>query len=95
MNFQKTILVTGSTSGIGLAITEKFYSEFYNVVIVGKVKLTVINKLKKNFDKDRSLILNLDLTKVNNIKKLIILAKKNLKRLMYLLIVQVCKQFLL
>ena len=81
MNFQKTILVTGSTSGIGLAITEKFYSEFYNVVIVGKVKLTVINKLKKNFDKDRSLILNLDLTKVNNIKKLIILAKKKFKKI--------------
>ena len=81
MNFQKTILVTGSTSGIGLAITEKFYSEFYNVVIVGKVKLTVINKLRKNFDKDRSLILNLDLTKVNNIKKLIILAKKKFKKI--------------
>ena len=81
MNFQKTILVTGSTSGIGLAITEKFYGEFYNVVIVGKVKLTVINKLKKNFDKDRSLILNLDLTKVNNIKKLIILAKKKFKKI--------------
>lgn len=81
MNIQKTILVTGSTSGIGLAITEKFYSEFYNVVIVGKVKLTVINKLKKNFDKDRSLILNLDLTKVNNIKKLIILAKKKFKKI--------------
>jgi len=81
MNFQKTILVTGSTSGIGLAITEKFYGEFYNVVIVDKVKLTVINKLKKNFDKDRSLILNLDLTKVNNIKKLIILAKKKFKKI--------------
>ena len=81
MNIQKTILVTGSTSGIGLSITEKFYSEFYNVVIVGKVKLTVINKLKKNFDKDRSLILNLDLTKVNNIKKLIILAKKKFKKI--------------
>jgi 3-hydroxybutyrate dehydrogenase len=81
MNFEKTILVTGSTSGIGLAITEKFYSEFYNVVIVGKVKLTVINKLKKKFDKDRSLILNLDLTKVNNIKKLIILANKKFKKI--------------
>jgi 3-hydroxybutyrate dehydrogenase len=81
MNFEKTILVTGSTSGIGLAITEKFYSEFYNVVIVGKVKLTVINKLKKKFDKDRSLILNLDLTKVSNIKKLIILANKKFKKI--------------
>ena len=47
MNLKKTILVTGSTSGIGLAITEKFYGEYYNVVIVGKAKTIVINKLKK------------------------------------------------
>lgn len=48
MNLEKTILVTGSTSGIGLAITEKFYSEYYNVVIVGKVKSSIIKKLKIN-----------------------------------------------
>ena len=81
MNLEKTILVTGSTSGIGLAIIEKFYSEYYNIVIVGKVKLAVINKLKSKFDKDRSLILNLDLTKVNNIKKLIFLINKKFKRI--------------
>ncbi|NDE64878.1 MAG: SDR family NAD(P)-dependent oxidoreductase, partial [Proteobacteria bacterium] len=81
MNLKKTILVTGSTSGIGLAITEKFYGEYYNVVIVGKAKTIVINKLKKNFDKDRSLILNLDLTKVNNIKKLISAANKKFKKI--------------
>ncbi|NCU48704.1 MAG: SDR family oxidoreductase [Candidatus Fonsibacter lacus] len=81
MNLEKTILVTGSTSGIGLAITEKFYGEYYNVVIVGKAKTIVINKLKKNFDKDRSLILNLDLTKVNNIKKLISAANKKFKKI--------------
>ena len=81
MNLEKTILVTGSTSGIGLAIIEKFYNEYYNIVIVGKVKLAVINKLKSKFDKDRSLILNLDLTKVSNIKKLIFLINKKFKRI--------------
>ncbi len=81
MNLEKTILVTGSTSGIGLAIVEKFYSEYCNVVIVGKVKLPVLRQLRKKFDKDRSLILNLDLTKVKNIKKLIFKVQKKFKKI--------------
>lgn len=81
MNLEKTILVTGSTSGIGLAITEKFYSEYCNVVIVGKVKSSIIKKLKKQFDNDRSLILNLDLTKVNNVKKLVSSVNKKFKKI--------------
>ena len=81
MNLEKTILVTGSTSGIGLAITEKFYSEHYNVVIVGKVKSSILKKLKNQFDNDRSLILNLDLTKVNNVKKLVSSVNKKFKKI--------------
>ena len=81
MNLEKTILVTGSTSGIGLAIVEKFYSDYYNVVIVGKVKLSVLSQLRKKFDKERSLILNLDITKVKNIKKLIFKAQKKFKKI--------------
>lgn len=81
MNLEKTILVTGSTSGIGLTITEKFYSEYCNVVIVGKVKSSIIKKLKKQFDNDRSLILNLDLTKVNNVKKLVSSVNKKFKKI--------------
>jgi len=81
MTLEKTILVTGSTSGIGLAITEKFYSEHYNVVIVGKVKSSIIKKLKNQFDNDRSLILNLDLTKVNNVKKLVLSVNKKFKKI--------------
>ena len=81
MTLEKTILVTGSTSGIGLAITEKFYSEHYNVVIVGKVKSSIIKKLKNQFDNDRSLILNLDLTKVNNVKKLVSSVNKKFKKI--------------
>jgi NAD(P)-dependent dehydrogenase (short-subunit alcohol dehydrogenase family) len=38
MNFQKTIIVTGSTSGIGLSIIEKFYEENFNCIIVGTAK---------------------------------------------------------
>ena len=81
MTLEKTILVTGSTSGIGLAITEKFYSEHYNVVIVGKVKSSILKKLKNQFDNDRSLILNLDLTKVNNVKKLVLSVNKKFKKI--------------
>ena len=81
MTLEKTILVTGSTSGIGLAITEKFYSEHYNVVIVGKVKSSILKKLKNQFDNDRSLILNLDLTKVNNVKKLVSSVNKKFKKI--------------
>ena len=81
MNFQKTIIVTGSTSGIGLSIIEKFYEENFNCIIVGKVKSLVIKKLKNKFDTERTLILNLDLTKINNVKKLIILATKKFKKI--------------
>ena len=81
MNFQKTIIVTGSTSGIGLSIIEKFYEENFNCIIVGKVKSLVIKKLKNKFDTGRTLILNLDLTKINNVKKLIILATKKFKKI--------------
>jgi 3-hydroxybutyrate dehydrogenase len=81
MNFQKTIIVTGSTSGIGLSIIEKFYEENFNCIIVGKVKSLVIKKLKNKFDTERTLILNLDLTKINNVKKLIVLAIKKFKKI--------------
>jgi 3-hydroxybutyrate dehydrogenase len=81
MNFQKTIIVTGSTSGIGLSIIEKFYEENFNCVIVGKVKSFVIKKIKNRFDKQRVLILNLDLTKIHNVKKLIFLTTKKFKKI--------------
>ena len=68
MNYQKTIIVTGSTSGIGLSIIEKFYEENFNCVIVGKVKSFVTKKIKNRFEKHRVLILNLDLTKIHNVK---------------------------
>ena len=81
MNYQKTIIVTGSTSGIGLSIIEKFYEENFNCIIVGKVKSLLIKKLKNKFDSERTLIFNLDLTKINNVKKLIVLVTKKFKKI--------------
>ena len=68
---RKTILVTGSTGAIGLAISEHFYRKGYNVVITGKCKPSQLKNIKKNFLKDRALYLIKDLTKSSNIKKII------------------------
>jgi len=81
MDFNRTILVTGSTSGIGLSVTQKFYDQGFNVVIVGKVKNSVIEKLKNEFDSDRAIFFNLDLTNVNNVKKVISLSVKKFKKI--------------
>jgi len=81
MDFNRTILVTGSTSGIGLSITQKFYDQGFNVVIVGKVKNNIIKKLKNEFDNDRAIFFNLDLTNVNNVKKVISSSVKKFKKI--------------
>jgi len=81
MDFNRTILVTGSTSGIGLSITQKFYDQGFNVVIVGKVKNNIIKKLKNKFDIDRAIFFNLDLTNVNNVKKVISSSVKKFKKI--------------
>lgn len=81
MDFNRTILVTGSTSGIGLSVTQKFYDQGFNVVIVGKVKNNIIKKLKNEFDSDRSIFFNLDLTNVNNVKKVISSSVKKFKKI--------------
>ena len=68
---RKTILVTGSTGAIGLAISEHFYRKGYNVVITGKCKPSQLKNIKKKFLKDRALYLIQDLTKSSNIKKIV------------------------
>jgi 3-hydroxybutyrate dehydrogenase len=72
----KTIIITGGTSGIGLNIANFFYEKNYNVAIAGISNQSALGKLKKKFDTDKSLILNLDLIKNNNIKKFVNLTKK-------------------
>ncbi|MFT5296680.1 MAG: short-subunit dehydrogenase involved in D-alanine esterification of teichoic acids, partial [Colwellia sp.] len=39
----RTVLITGATSGIGLALYEKYLAEDYNVIACGRDK----NKLEK------------------------------------------------
>ena len=72
----KSILVTGGSRGIGLAIVNKFYSKGY------KVYFTYL-KSKKNYLKKKGLLfkeniipIKCDMTKLSNIKKL----KKKLKK---------------
>jgi 3-hydroxybutyrate dehydrogenase len=77
----KTIIITGGTSGIGLNIANFFYKKSYNVAIAGQFNKSVFNQLKKMFDSEKSLILNLDLIKKKNIIKFVRLAKKKFKKI--------------
>jgi len=76
----KTIIITGGTSGIGLNIANFFYKKNYNVAIAGQFNKSVFNQLKKMFDSEKSLILNLNLKKKKNIIKFVRLAKKKFKK---------------
>ena len=48
---RKTVLVTGSSRGIGKAIALKFAKEGYNVVINGVSNLEILNQTKTELDK--------------------------------------------
>ena len=71
----KTIIITGGTSGIGLNIAKYFYKRDFNIAIAGIFNKTAFKKLNVIFNPEKSLILNLDLIKKNNIKKFIRLSK--------------------
>ena len=76
---KKTILVTGSTGVIGLAITQHFYNKGFNVVVNGQCKPAQLQAVKKLFKASRSLYFNSDLTKTTNIKKIIKASVKKFK----------------
>jgi len=76
---KKTILVTGSTGAIGLAISEHFYSKGYNVIINGKCKPSQLKSVKKKFKSNRALFFNIDLTKSSNVRKIINATYKKFK----------------
>ena len=77
----KTILITGGTSGIGLDIAKYFYKKNFNISIVGMGKTTLINQIKKKFDKKKFLVQSLDLTKSKNVKKFVEQTKKKFKKI--------------
>ena len=75
----KTIIITGGTSGIGLNIAKYFYKKNFNIAIAGIYNRTTFKELDIIFNSDKSLILNLDLIKKDNIKKFIRLSKKKFR----------------
>ena len=77
----KTVIITGGTSGIGLNLANFFYKKNFNISIVGIADKSTINNLKSKFDVKKSLIINLDLVKKNNIKKFVKLTTKKFKKI--------------
>ena len=75
----KTILVTGGSGIIGFSIVKYFYEKNYNVVIVGLESKKKISKIKKILNPIKSLIFNVELTKVKNIEKIIKTSIKKFK----------------
>jgi ribitol 2-dehydrogenase len=66
---QKVMLITGATSGIGKALADFYYKKNYNLILTGSSQ-EKINKLKNKFKKN-TLLICADLTKSNDIKKLV------------------------
>ncbi len=69
----KTAIVTGGSSGIGLACAKSLFKEGVNVVIVGKKNankavLEVESTLKNNEQTNRVIAINADLTELDSIK---------------------------
>jgi 3-hydroxybutyrate dehydrogenase len=67
----KTILVTGGSGEIGFTILQHFYQKNYNVVVAGLTNSKNIKRIKKIFNPNKSLIFNTELTRSNNIKKIV------------------------
>ena len=70
----KTVLITGGTSGIGLATAKKFLTENFNCMLVGrdKNKFTKIkSELTGNFD-----FISADVGKISDCEKVFITTKK-------------------
>ena len=78
---KKTILVTGGSGVIGSSILRYFYKKGFNVVAAGLSKKNHIVKIKKEFKSSRSLILNTELTKSKNVKKIVKNVIKKFKRI--------------
>ena len=70
---RKTVLVTGSSKGIGVACIRKFASNGYNVVITYKDDYERANKLKEEVDKFdiKSMIVHLDLSDDKEIEEVV------------------------
>lgn len=67
---EKVALITGGTSGIGLATTHKFLTEGYKVYAVG-MNTKDFDDVKKQENTDKLVVQELDVTDVDAVQKLI------------------------
>ncbi len=72
---QKTVIVTGAGSGIGKACAQLFYSEDFNVVLVGRTE-EKLKKVSNEWESKKFLIVSADISKLDNVKKVIGETKK-------------------
>lgn len=73
-NILKTALITGGTSGIGLAVAKKFLAENYNCVLVGRSEKKFA-EIKKNLEGNFEFI-SADVGKVSDCEKILNFSKK-------------------
>jgi 3-hydroxybutyrate dehydrogenase len=78
---KKTILVTGGTGVIGLSIIDLFYKKGFNVIAAGLSKIQNIKSFNRKFSSKRSLLLNMELTKSSNVKKVVRATVKKFKKI--------------
>ncbi len=79
MNMQKTFLVTGATSGIGLATCESIISKGNYVIAVGRDE-SKISELKNKYNSELFEFISYDLSNLSNIESIFeVLVKKNTK----------------
>ena len=78
---KKTILVTGGTGVIGLSIIQFFYKKGFNVAASGISKANSIKEFEKKFHSKRSLLINTELTKSKNVKKVVQATLKKFKKI--------------
>ena len=78
---KKTILVTGGLGVIGLSIVKHFYKKGFNVVMAGLSKKNHVLKIQKEFKLSRSLIINTELTKTKNVKKIVASSVRKFKKI--------------
>ena len=69
---KKTVLITGGTRGIGLAIREKFDKENYNIFYTGTQKKKIKNFIQLDLNNSTSIDKFIDKTEKINLDVLII-----------------------
>ena len=81
----KTILITGSSGGIGSAIAKKFAKSHNNIILVYNNNLSSIEKLKQSFKNCKIEVIKCDLTKADQINNMVEKIIKSHQKIDYLI----------